>query len=806
MSKDFGIDSTQYGNDIPIFQDIILDTQLNIPLSIGNKDASFPFKAGQTFGIQNEPLQQTNFRGDGVMQGSENDLDVVLFLDHTLESPSMSDKSADIVKIKEEEAIFGYESNPVLGYDFGSKNPGFLQIQFGDYTAAPKRIFKEENPISNTLEGVDLMKFEQSDHLSRKYVLDPIAEYLKIVPLINRINPRNYSEVIVQTLRVCLHQVPLDDFYNLVFNSTSPYQIPTLPIDGERVEKNRERQFKKEGLTLCSYVLETFRLPFIGAGSFAVDRVHNIHLFNIKFHEVQRVFLAVKIMFDAVIETDLSLRNLTSIPRPLMKDAYSIICEKLIKKYSTNSNNPPTLHGLVVGLSHLGRIANLVYPNLKIRRFGRRGESQYHYVGIMWNKSIVDDELLGSIGPKLKKRRDTPQTTPEADGIVPGLKTEKDVSVPKDYSKLWHSKSPFYSFIRSSSRYPAKICPPRNWDCIPGQIPHHSEWAKTVILKSATALKKVGVDVDPFIGNFNTKVFSTEGPNFLHFKFSQAMHILSDQTCSDEAYLHLYLVVLLLILPVCLSYKEEVSAQEKILLRSNLSEFLRYLESNRDVFRPRNTSYLLNFINIIRKMVNFTILSLSSVKTTLVAAIMEEMIHDMTLEVELLENHTYTATKKEESIYRRVAMAVKAMNCDFTDENSIRLANINEIILEIAKAFGKGCVIATEDIGKIPGNMTEKDLLHEFYDLPFQIFKVLARVFHDVCLSNHLVLQLPISAINQIVLHINNDLQSISFNDFSKRDNDVSKDTFKAWWVYSAISGEYMNILSEIVALSGLMS
>lgn len=793
MSKDLGINSAQCGNDIPVFEDIVHDTQLNLPCSMDNQEASFLFNGRPSFAIQNEPWEEADFLGDGVMQVSENDLDVIQLLDHSLDSPIMREKSTDNVKINEEA-------------NFCPKNLGFLQMQVEEYTTAPKYIFKGEIPTPNTLEGTKVVKVEHSDNLSRKYVLDPIAEYLQMIPLINSINPRNYSELIVQTLRVCLHQVPLDDFYNLVFNSGTPDQVLAFPFDGERVEKCRDRKFKKEGLTLCYYVLETFRLPFIGAGSFAVDRVHNMHLFNIKLHEVQRVFLAVKIMFDSVIGTEVSLKNLASIPRPLVKDAYSIICEKLFKKYSTKSNNPPTLDGLVVGLSHLGRIAKLVYPNLTTRRFGRRGESQYHYIGITWNKAIVDDELLGSIEVKPYLRRDSPQTTPEEDGLALDLTTEKDLSAARSDSKPSHSNPSFYSFIRSSSRYPAKICPPRNWDYITGQLPHHSEWAKTVILKSATALKKVGVDVNSFIGNFNNKVFSPEDPNFLHFKFSQAMHILSDQTSSDEAYLHLYLTVLLLILPMCLSYKEEVSSQDKIMLRSNLSEFLRYLESNREIFRARNINYLLNFINIIRKMVNFTILSLSSVKTTLVSAIMEEIVHDMTLEVEFLENHTYRATQKEESIYRRVAMAVKAMNCDYTDENLTRLTDINEIILEIAKTFGKGCVLATEYIAKIPENMTEMDLLHEFYDLPFQIFKILARVFHDVCLSNHLVLQLPIAAINQIVLHINNDLQSISFNDFSKRDNDVSKDTFKAWWVYSAISGEYMCIFSEIVALSGRLA
>lgn len=53
---------------------------------------------------------------------------------------------------------------------------------------------------------------------------------------------------------------------------------------------------------------------------------------------------------------------------------------------------------------------------------------------------------------------------------------------------------------------------------------------------------------------------------------------------------------------------------------------------------------------------------------------------------------------------------------------------------------------------------------------------------------------------------MNKDIQEMSFRDFINRDREVSKETFKTWWMHSSLAEEYMQIFAEISALATLVS
>lgn len=121
-----------------------------------------------------------------------------------------------------------------------------------------------ESQISNTLVdsrekscnhakpqiNLENMIFNQYQEFGQKqYARSASESYLKLMPLIN--SPGNYYELLVETLRECLHQLSLDNFYNLVFNNYSPgFNFPA-PINGKKVHNSGKLPFEKEGLTLC---------------------------------------------------------------------------------------------------------------------------------------------------------------------------------------------------------------------------------------------------------------------------------------------------------------------------------------------------------------------------------------------------------------------------------------------------------------------------------------------------------------------------------------------------------------------------
>lgn len=148
-------------------------------------------------------------------------------------------------------------------------------------------------------------------------------------------------------------------------------------------------------------------------------------------------------------------------------------------------------------------------------------------------------------------------------------------------------------------------------------------------------------------------------------------------------------------------------------------------------------------------------------------------------------------------------MAINAVSHDFIEEGlETHLSDNYDMINKIANQFEECYEFVKNKILQIPGNMGEEDLEGELYDLSFQIFKLQLQVVQDIWLAQPLILQLPIRAIGFIIQNMHKEFQEISFGDFGRREDEVSKETFKVWWVSSATVGEYISILSEIVGLS----
>lgn len=141
---------------------------------------------------------------------------------------------------------------------------------------------------------------------------------------------------------------------------------------------------------------------------------------------------------------------------------------------------------------------------------------------------------------------------------------------------------------------------------------------------------------------------------------------------------------------------------------------------------------------------------------------------------------------------RAVMMCSKAFKSAFI-KNSTR--DHETFILDIIKCFVEFVVFGKERLLRMSNWICSKD--RKTFYLLFQMFIILSQLFHQICLSDPSISKLPIKVINCIRLSIHNEIHNVSFKKFGKRDHELSKDTFKTWWVYSSLTQEYMQILWE---------
>lgn len=642
---------------------------------------------------------------------------------------------------------------------------------------------------------------------------DPEDACLKLIPRINNANTHNYGELLVEVLRGRLRDMPLDEFYQLIYNSTNLSSNQDKTPRTLKEDNSVKKKAKLEGFRICSFILEVFGPSHMRNSSKSCELVENKLLESMNFYEFLRTFLAIKILFDSIDEVDEKIHGQQALPRLSIYKAYCLICEKLTQSYTAVPNFSKFHKQIVVGVSQLGRIIKLVYPNLKIRRLGRRGYSRHHYLRMTWNRSIIDSEILHVLkleeANPIRRRYDRENKKNEVKDSSEKKSYSGEISENKYEGNVVQSclgmKRSLYSFVRMISKLPDFACSPRVWEYFPGKTPKPSHWARKVILRSLKILLKYNIDMEPFIQNFEYFIFSASELNFLFDNFVTYIDTLIYADSGEEAYMNLYLTVLLLIFPIVLASDIEVHYEAKALLRTNLATFIQKLRLRIKSVPEGKSAHLTNFSHIIRKMIHMSEMTLSRVPVNLVKRITKEIVMDLLKSTETNEGICKTA--HEEIVFNAVIMASNAYRPAFVDQNSDLTAKDNtKVIVGIAKAFVTFASAGRRSLLKVPDSMNVQDLNCETFDLPFQMFKSLAKYFHEVCLSDPFVLKLPIQVINFILFKMNKDVQDMSFRSFANRGREVSKETFKTWWVHSALAEEYMQIFAEISALVTLIS
>lgn len=258
---------------------------------------------------------------------------------------------------------------------------------------------------------------------------------------------------------------------------------------------------------------------------------------------------------------------------------------------------------------------------------------------------------------------------------------------------------------------------------------------------------------------------------------------------------------------MCLASKEEISCANQEQIRQSLSDLISNINVYLTTFPAVISNYLLNFINIIRKMIHLSRLGRTFVKTSSVGNITNEIVRDIKRPAGNPDKLFTITTVTEELMFMSFMNATKAFKYDFFKEISRnRPKDTSASLRNLTLAFLKYGEAGSVSILLIPEFMTPDDLSQAVYDLPFQIFKILLFGLHKFWLADPLTRQLPIPVISYIARQVHKGLQEISFMNYGKRNHGLSQETFKSWWIYSTMMEEYLSVLSEIAALSERLS
>lgn len=613
-------------------------------------------------------------------------------------------------------------------------------------------------------------------------------------------------EVLVNFLRKYLHQIRLDEFYNLLYHSVSPQDLTNLPDFGTKNELPKESN--SEAIRLCNLILENLRLSTTTQKS-----SEKIPVSSLNVHEALRMGLAIKIVYDAVDVEDAAISK-CFISRVSVYKAYYVMCKQLMKKYPGSSKLCELQRSITLTHSQFGKVMKMAFPNLTANRLGKRGSSTYHYKGLKWNDSIIDEEIKRLVNlslPDLElhfKRKLQAVNTPTKINYPPSV-TSREKSCISDpdirgiISLKLASKKPLYSFVSFASTMLGSECSFRSWESTPGEVPKRSHWANSTIQASVEALKQHNIEVDSLLREAEAVNFLSKQDSGFFEEVILLLRVLFNLGVPQHLYMHLYLIVSLFIFPAILASDKEIPPVEKVRLRDSLGIFVMRLEYEFVGLQLDDFCSLMSFSKIMKEMKNLSTFLEVRVKTSLVKNIIKVMTGDLGNQVNAQsEVHLYVS----QIVILAVTMGFNALDWNFVGAN-LELGLSNETsIMNTTNSFVKYCSGLTEPSLAIPLSMTEEEQHYPTYDLPFQIFKVLARLFHESCLSEPSVSKLPIQLISFIMLYITNELQKLSFDDFAKRDHELSKETFKAWWVHMTIVQEYMAVFSEITALEAQLS
>ncbi|GEQ70414.1 hypothetical protein JCM33374_g4091 [Metschnikowia sp. JCM 33374] len=608
----------------------------------------------------------------------------------------------------------------------------------------------------------------------------------------------------------------MDDLYNLFYNEKTP-ELPSRCDDPGGL--------RKKELRLCHLVVETFqntKLPESVSATGLQTRLPSA----VNFHEFLRTFLAVKILSETLERVDIfASPGQESVPRISIYKVYYILCQKLISKYPNVSDSLSLQQNIILGHSKLGKLLRLVFPDLPMKRLGRRGESRPHYLGIKWNEAIVGEEILrlidlevpaiqdtfndsrkyrNTLVQRRKLRSCTKEIREQKQHHTEKESRSKDEQKPKSAVES-HSayQKPVYSFVTFSCKYPSFDCSPRVWKSMRNSTSQQSKWAKDTMNHSSSFLKRHHVDLDPLIENFHRGIYSDNSASGLSNTMVGALKTLVASSACTEAYMHLYLAILLLVFPVILASDQDVTVTLKAQLQESIQNCIAKMDGESSSLAKVDKDNLKTYTGVLGKMIRLSEMTNTKVRGISPEHVLEEISKDVTDAGRSSLGIKSTPLSLDGRYLRVAILAFNAYGFDINEGNrGERKSTTDAAMLAISRKFTHATKAFSEKIQDIPIWAKFNGLTGVAPTIPHQMFTIGVEIFHVTSLMDATVAKLPIPMLNMMLAQILNEVQTSSFEEFRNRDSGLSTEVFKSWWVFSIMFQEYLGIMGEVVALS----
>lgn len=222
--------------------------------------------------------------------------------------------------------------------------------------------------------------------------ISPSPDLHRLLWQIRAVDAFNFNTYLLALLRAEGAAVPLDAFYNLLYNDTALDRCMEVRACDRLDRRSAPGRFARSVRHLRA-VLAVFAQPERLQQYFPRANLGECKFASINIHEVRRLFLALKLLTTTlVVVENPGAGAVATIPRHTIYKVYYFLCQTLMTKYPTPQHGGD--RSIVMGHSKLGKLLKLAFPQLRAKRLGRRGESKYNYLGVVWNEAIVDRATL----------------------------------------------------------------------------------------------------------------------------------------------------------------------------------------------------------------------------------------------------------------------------------------------------------------------------------------------------------------------------------------------------------------------------
>lgn len=645
----------------------------------------------------------------------------------------------------------------------------------------------------------------------------------QFLPKILKIDAFNFNTFLLDILNGIGTLPPLDDFYNLIYNNES---YPENVLQQERIDQLGNTD--TSGAEVLSQILDIFRDPETLLTYYPnIDLAEN-KLSSVNIHELLRSFLALKILHDSLIlVNDASSDNPATIPRLNIYKVYFILCQKLILMYPIELIRTSLQQKLILGQSKLGKLIKLVYPNLALKRLGRRGASKYNYMGVKWNTGIVSEEILslceedlpklGDIFKNIKKlidhlRKRTAPThlTPNPGNRVLNRRQStvstgiQDTPPSKEFSLL----KPQVTFLQPRTKYPIQGFSPLALVSDPQVVDPKISWFGAARHHSLLALQDFRIGPNTISDILLNTSHMANDDSWLYNETVRLVDlIVKSELRVEKEYLHLFLVFSVDLLPTMLIYDDltEKSARD-VLLRKNLKFLVAHIALRYSGNSLVDYTDVLAFVGVVKRLIHLSELIESFCLSELDSHLLENMRND----VDRLTSNTEEAEFDDGRIVSPAGVIfaggiLRTLNAyqllDFAQSGMTSAQKVIDVVKDDAASSQDNLMAAVRRLIEDTAAGIENGPTMSLQDVSTQVSIGLIELVHGDILTEKLSLHYPALVLRDIALYNANRLLTHVYDLRFIGASGALSQTFRFWWLICMFSQEYISLLSELVGL-----